>query len=146
MASYDGAPSLPASVSAAAEQANVQEVLDTLGADVAAMLRTALAGENPTQAQRDRANAAIGRKCDEKINSAKEIAKRKLKILPTDSPAAIRAKSRIASSFMDYLDKLCRWVIGKVSSIINRISQGITWCVTTAKSFFQGLWSWISGR
>ena len=52
-ASYDGAPSLPANVVSAAADEIDQQVLDTLGADVADLMRAALAGETPTQARKN---------------------------------------------------------------------------------------------
>ena len=143
MDDYSDAPSLPANAVTAADEIDLPGILAELGPEVADIVETCLAGGNPTQAQRDRANQGIDRKIDETFDAAKENAKEKLRIKPNDSRSRIIAITQIAASFLNFLGRLCSWIIGKVRWIISKIAQGIQWCVQKTKSFFRGVWSWL---
>ena len=106
MDDYSDAPSLPANAVTAADEIDLPGILAELGPEVADIVETCLAGGNPTQAQRDRANQGIDRKIDETFDAAKENAKEKLRIKPNDSRSRIIAITQIAASFLNFLGRL----------------------------------------
>lgn len=144
MANWDDVPQVPANAMDIAIKIDVKAVLETLGSDTAAIFEASLRGEVVSQASRDKANAEIDVAVDTKFDTMKEKAKEELKIKSTDPPETIVAKASIATTFVNFLTRLCRWVIDKLRWIVSKINQGIKWCAQKARDFFSGLWSLIS--
>ena len=141
MANWDDAPQVPANAVEFAMKIDLKAVLETMGPETAAIFEISLRGEVASSAARDKANAEISAVVETRVNTLKEKVLEELKIKPDDSPEKIVTKTSIATSFVNFLGRLCKWIIEKLRWIVSKIYEGIKWCAQKARDFFSGLWS-----